>query len=125
MNTINNISGKENILFELREKDYFELCQLLDYIPDLLNGLWEHPEIVASVKEKANIDDLKKYLAPLFAHNFYENIFSNKNIEDNLIYVLTLLIKYEIMYLHNIVDKNKFLEDTPCGIMLEELMKKS
>ena len=26
--------------------------------PDLLNGLWEHPEIVTSVIEKANIDDL-------------------------------------------------------------------
>jgi len=125
MNTINNISRKENILLELCEKDYFELRQLLDYIHDLLNGLWEYPEKVASLIEKANFDDLKKYLAPLFAHNFYENIFSHKIIEDNLIYVLTLLIKSEIMNLHNVIDKNKFLENTLCGIMIEELMQKS
>ena len=125
MNTRNNISGKENIILELCEKDYLGLSQLCDYIPDLLNGLWEHPKIVASIIEKTNIDDLKNYLAPFFARNFYENILFQKNIEDNLMYVLTLLIKNEIMNLNNIVDKNKFLDHTPCSIMICELMQKS
>ena len=29
------------------------------------------------------------------------------------------------MNLHNVIDKNKFLENTLCGIMIEELMQKS
>ena len=35
-------------------------------------------------------------------------------------FILTLLIQSE---LKNINDENKFLENTPCGIMLEELVK--
>ena len=73
----------------------------------------EHSKIAANVIEKTNIDDEKNYL-----HNFYENILSHENIEDNFMHVLALLIKNEIMNLNNIVD-------TPCWLMTWELMQKS
>ena len=124
MNKINQISGKEKRKLKLFENDYSLLKDLRGYIPNMMKLLWKQPNIVASIIEKTNSDDLRKHLAPLFVHNFYENIISSKSIEDNLMYIFTLLIKSEIMNLNDIVDKNKFLEDTPCGIMLEELIQK-
>ena len=110
-----------------------ELCQnegdtlrdLNTYVPNLMNRLWEQPKVVVSVIQHAQINDLKNHLAPFFANNFYENILSSYYIEDNLMYVLSLLIKSEIDSLTNINQNNKFLEETPCGIMLGELRRKS
>ena len=50
-----------------------------------MNFLWSHPEVVASIIKNAELDDLKKYLAPLFIDNFYENLFSKSSVENNLI----------------------------------------
>ena len=72
----------------------------------------------------ADINILREYLAPFFAHNFYENILSSDFIDDNLIYVLTLLLQSEIKNLNDINQKEKFLNNTPCGIMFEEIYKK-
>ena len=124
MNIMNQIKGKGKIEFVLSEKGNFGSNNLVTYISDLMNGLWEQPQTVKIIIERTNINDLKNHLAPLFIHYFYDNIFSSKTTEENLLYVLSSLIKSEIMNLNNTVDKNKFLEDTPCGIMLEELSKK-
>ena len=125
MYKINQRLGKENRILELCDKEGEILHDLNTYIPNLLNYLWEQPKIVVSVIEHAKIDDLKEHLAPLFANNFYENILSSYYIEDNLMYVLTLLIQSEINKLTNINQNDKFLEDTACGILLGELRRKS
>ena len=116
---------KDNRLLELCKNEGEILRDLNTYIPNLMNRLWEQPKIVVSVIEHANIDVLKEHLAPFFANNFYENILSSYYIEDNLMYVLTLLIKSEISKLNNINQSDKFLDNTPCGIMLGELRRKS
>ena len=124
MNKKNEIIGKDNRQLEFCVNEGQILLDLNIYIPNVMNRLWESPKIVASIIEKAKIDDIKNHLAPLFVNNFYENIFSSKLIEDNLMYVLSLLLESEIKNLKNIDDKDKFLENTPCGIMLEELINK-
>ena len=116
---------KDNRLLELCKNEGEILRDLNTYIPNLMNRLWEQPKIVVSVIEHANLDVLKEHLAPFFANNFYENILSSYYIEDNLMYVLTLLIKSEISKLNNINQSDKFLDNTPCGIMLGELRRKS
>ena len=116
---------KDNRLLELCKNEGEILRDLNTYIPNLMNRLWEQPKIVVSVIEHANKDVLKEHLAPFFANNFYENILSSYYIEDNLMYVLTLLIKSEISKLNNINQSDKFLDNTPCGIMLGELRRKS
>lgn len=115
---------KDNRLLELCKNEGEILRDLNTYIPNLMNRLWEQPKIVVSVIEHANLDVLKEHLAPFFANNFYENILSSYYIEDNLMYVLTLLIKSEISKLNNINQSDKFLDNTPCGIMLGELRRK-
>ena len=102
MRKINQRMGNEDKLFELCEKDGEVLRDLNTYIPNLLNRLWEQPKIVVRILENANLKVVKEHLAPLFANNFYENILSSYYIKDNLMYVLTLLIKSEINKLSNI-----------------------
>ena len=70
-------------------------------------------------------EDIKSNIAPLIVNNFYENILSSSYIEDQLLYVISLVLKNEIdNEIGNKKDYKKFLEDTPCGILLEQLKMK-
>ena len=121
---MNQIFEKDESILELCQNEKEILGDLKIYISSLLQKLWEKPELIALIIEHININFLKAHLAPFFAYNFYENIFSDDCIEDNLIYVLTLLMQSEIKNLNDINQKDKFLIDTPCGIMFDEIYKK-
>ena len=125
MHKINQRLGKDNRKYELCLDDQEILRDLKNYIPNLMNRLWELPKTVVSVIENASKENLKEHLAPLFANNFYENILSSYYIEDNLIYVLYLLLHTEINKLNNFNQIDKFLDETPCGILLGELRRRS
>ena len=90
----------------------------------LMRYLWEQPKAVTYIIKQIDNKNLNNYLAPFFVNNFYENILSPKYIEDDLLYVLTLLLKDEIKDLNNINEKVKFLNNTTCGYLLEQLRKK-
>ena len=94
------------------------------YMPKLMEFLWEQPKIVAKLLSLSNIEDVKQNLAPFFANNFYENILSSVYIEDNLMYMISLLLIDEIKGLDKIED-NKFLDETAGGYVLEQLKNKT
>ena len=125
MNLISEKTRKFDRKYELLEEPGELLRDLNTYFPKLMNYLWEQPKIVTSVIQNCDKNNLKEYLAPFFVNNFYENILSSKFIEDNLIYVITLLLKDEINGLNNINQDEKFLSETSCGIILEELRRKN
>ena len=54
-------------------------------------------------------------------NNFYENILSSSFIEDNLIYVISLVLIDEVENMKNSNDFNSFLETTSAGYFLEKL----
>ena len=118
-------TGKDDREFELTEQNSDMLRDLKTYFPKLMNYLWEEPKIVASILKHSDIKELKEDLAPFFANNFYENTLSTYYIEDNLMYLLTLLLQDEINKLNDINNSESFLRDTACGYLLEELRKKS
>ena len=124
MNIIDERTKEEDRKYELIKEPGEYLRGLNTYIPKLMNYLWDEPKIVCFIIQKTELKYLKKYLAPLFADNFYENILSSNYIEDNLMYMLTLLLNDEINNLTDIKQYNNFLEQTPCGILLEELRRK-
>ena len=124
MNLISEQTTKEEREYELVENNEL-LGNLNTYIQQLTSHLWEQPRIAATIIENADKKELKEYLAPLFANNFYENILSTNYIEDNLIYLLTLLLRDEIYQLNNINQCEKFLKSTPCGYVLEELKRRA
>ena len=93
MTKLNRRLEKDTRIMELCQNEGDILRDLNTYVPNLMNRLWEQPKLVVSVIQHAQINDLKNHLAPFFANNFYENILSSYYIEDNLMYVLSLLIK--------------------------------
>ena len=86
---------------ELVEKPELLLEDLKFYFPNFLFYLWEKPDIMAFLIQKAEISDVKNYLAPLVVNNFYENILSSNFIQENLIYILI----YNIQNIFNFISR--------------------
>ena len=129
LKVMNMISDRENqddkqliLIDEKDEKNILDNLKL--YLPHLMFSLWENPKIMASILQNADINDVKNYLANFIVNNFYENILSPNFIEENLIYVLTLLLNSEINSLLDAEKHSLFLEGTCSGYLLEELRKK-
>ena len=95
------------------------------FIKSLLCLLWEDPYVIYLLLSNANINDVKNNLAPFIANNFYQNILSSYYFEDNLMFVISLLLKDEINKLNKEDEPEKFLENTPCGFLLEQLCDKN
>ena len=111
-------------LIDIKNEEGEILKELNIYVVKLMTYLWEQPKLIAKIISTADKTDIKEYLAPLIANNFYENILSPNYIEDNLLYVLTLLLQEEINNLKNINDYSIFLKETPCSFLLGELNEK-
>ena len=103
-------------------KDYLKHLYL--FIPKILTYLWEQPSLIAKILMNARKIDIQKYLAPLICNNFYENILSANYIEDQLIYIIYLLLEDEINKIKSIKEFKYFLNDTPSGYLLDELIDK-
>ena len=92
------------------------------YVPEFMHQLWKKPESLATILLKADKTDIKKNLAHFITHNLYDNISSLNHKDEQLIYIVTLLLKEEIKSLKYI--NNSFFTDKRCGMILEELNKK-
>ena len=119
---------KDQLKYQLlssKEEQEKYLGEIYTYVPLFMNYLWENPKIVSFLLINSKKEDVKKHIAPLIANNFYENILSSNYIEDHLLYIIGLMLKNEIDHdVSNKKDFTKFLEDTPCGILLEQLKSK-
>ena len=102
----------------------FDLGDLTNYIPTFFKYLWDDPKIVADILKYCDIKDIKGTLANLFINNFYKNILSNNYVENNLMLVLSSLIKDEIDNLKSIDEFDKFMSDeSKVGYLMNELRK--
>ena len=106
------------------DDDSYNLKGLNIFINSLMQQLWEQPKLVYLILSNANIKDMKNNLAYLFCNNFYENIFNPNFLEDNLLFVISLLLKKEINDLNTIKDVNQFLMESTCGFLLEQLKER-
>ncbi len=131
MEALNLISLKQDkekykyVLLDKTDDQEKFFGDIYTYVPLFMCHLWENPKIVAKLLINSKKEDLKSNIAPLIVNNFYENILSSSYIEDYLLYVIGIVLKDEID--NQITQKNdykNFLEDTPCGIILEELKMK-
>ena len=116
----NNIKGKKFVLKE----NLVDFDVMYNFIPNFFYYLWGNPKLVADIIKNCDIKDIKASLANLFINNFYKNILSNNYVENNLLYVLTILIKDEIDNLKNLDDSDKFMGDeSKVGVFMNELRK--
>ena len=66
------------------------------YIPNFIHSVWNNPKSLAKILSVADKSDVKNNLDHFITHNLYENIFSSNGNQDQLIYIITLLLKEEI-----------------------------
>ena len=88
-----------------------------------MKGLWNNPEIVYHILKNSDDKVVKTNLAPFIINNMYCNYLSGNYLENNLLYIITLMLKDEIDKLESINQFETFLENTKCGFLLEELQK--
>ena len=120
-----NIDNKKYQLVDKLEDQCKYFKELNTYIPKLLFFLWQKPKIMSEILSNSDKMLVKEHLAPLIVNNFYENIISSNYIEDNLMYVIVQLLKQEVKSLNTSEDSAKFLEETSCGYVLEQLRNKN
>lgn len=99
---------------------------LTTYIPKIFEMLWDNPKLTADLIKYCDINDIKESLADLFVNNFYQNILTNNYIENNLIFLLVLLLKDEI---DNFKSGENYLDfmnkESIVGYFMGELRKKN
>ena len=93
------------------------------YITKFLKFLWDSPEIIHHILENSTNESVKTNLAYFVVNNLYCNVLTGNYMENNLFYLITMMLKDEIDKLDNINQVDIFLEDTKCGYLLEELRK--
>ena len=96
------------------------------YIPNFIYSIWNNPKSLASILLITDKKDIDNNLDHFIVHNLYENIFSSNGIQDQVIYIITLLLMEEIKNLSNDSHINllTFLNGSPCGFILKELVQK-
>ena len=93
------------------------------YIPTFLRKIWDNPKYISKILLKAEKSEDKKCLANFFVNGLYDNISSIHQKDEQLIYIITLLLKEEINSLKN--ENDIFLyENSFASYMLKEFRKK-
>jgi len=122
---IKNVSNSYQLITEEAEISK-SLKGLLVFIKDFMEDLWNNPKSIFKIFSKGTKIHAKE-LSHFIVHNFYDNIFSSNKKEDQLIYIVSLLLKNEIINLNNDNPSqsiNDFLNDTPTEYIAKELIHK-
>ena len=116
---------KENIIYNLvsdESKQNEILGNINTYIPDFMHQLWENPKSIATILLNSDKNDIKDNLAHFIVHNLYDNLSSLNHKDEQLIYIMALLLKEEINSLNDI---NSFFKDkNKSEIIFEQFNKK-
>ena len=116
----------DDIIYKLiddQDKQNEILVKINMYIPHFMIELWKNPSSISTILLNSDKEDIKKNLAPFVVNHLYENIPSlNHHNEEQLIYIISLILKEEINSLKDI--DSSFLDETCASYVLEELNKK-
>ena len=118
-NLIINKLQKKDIAYELITEDIEEIDI---YIQEFLNQIWNSPKSLATILLNSKMDDFKNNLVHLIVHNFYDNISSLSHKDDQLIYIITLLLKEEINKYNDL--NEPLIKDKKSDIIFVEFSKK-
>ena len=95
------------------------------YISNFFKNLWNFPEIIYTIIKNSELPIVKEHLSDFIVNNFFCNNLNNNYMENNLLYVLAMVLKEEIEQLNDINDLNKFLENSKskASYLLKEMIK--
>ena len=114
--------NNENVEYKLNHGlDCFDLDKV--YISSLLKNLWLYPESIYYIIKNSNNDECKENLADFIINRFFSHNLSGNYLENNLLYVITMLLKNEIDKLRDKSEISLFLEETKASFLLEEMIQ--
>lgn len=90
-----------------------------------MKNLWGNPKFISKIIINSSNQDIKTNLADFFTNFFYENTISSNCIENNYLYLITLLLMDEVNNIKDIDIPETFLNSTKCGYFLEQLCEKN
>ena len=101
------MSQKQSKLnFDLNRLDAFKV-----YITSLLKILWDYPESVYYALKNAEKVNFKEDLSDFIMNNFFGNNISENYLQNNLLYIIAMMLKDEIERVDNVAETSLFLED--------------
>ena len=115
-------SGKKLINYTLND-DLSQLEIYKVYITSFFKILWSYPESVFYILKNLEISDIKENLSNFIVNIFFPNKLSSDYMGNNLLYVITMLLKYEIEQLNSKSDIPSFLEKSKSAILLDKMIK--
>ena len=92
------------------------------YITTFLGALWEYPELIYEIIKNSEPNIVKKEISSFIINNFYTDYLSGNFLENNLLYVIALLLKNEFEKNENnekTVFIEKLFENSNVGIILD------
>ena len=93
------------------------------FICSFLDILWNSPDLIYNIINNTDKEIVKTTLAPFLVNNFYCNYLSGNYMENNLLYLITKMLKDEIQNLKNRNELYYFLDNSKCGYLLEQFIK--
>ena len=112
---------KENSNYCLKDNlDNFEINKV--YISNFLKILWNYPEAIFYILNNTEKDIIEHNLASFFMNNFFNNYIRGISLENNLLFVITMMIKQEVDNFKEEPQIDNFLENTKASFLLKEMI---
>ena len=118
---LKNKEQSKNVNFILKPNiNAFEINKI--YISGFFKFLWNNPEAVYNILKNSNNDIIENNLANFFVNNFFNNFLSENSLENNLLYIITMMLKDEIDNMKDISLVDAFLENSKVSFLLKEMI---
>ena len=98
----------------------FEINKI--YISAMLKILWNYPEAVYHILRNTENSKIENNLANFFVNNFFTNFMSGNSLENNLLFVITMMLKEEIDQIKDIYDIDNIFKDSKVMLLLKEMI---
>ena len=116
-------SGKKPLNYTINDFDNLsDIGMLKIFIPKLIEALWPYPEAIFYILKNSGEYDFIDNLANFIVNNFYSNKLSSNYLENNLLYVFTMMFKDEIEQLESLNDIPFFFENSRSSVLLEKMI---
>ena len=107
-----------NLYHDISKLDIYKV-----YITSLFKILWDYPESIFYILKNSDISNFKEDLSDFIVNSLFCNNISVNYMENNLLYVITMMLKKEIDDLKSKGEIAFFLEETKTAFLLEQMVK--